>query len=64
MVRVRLSHASGAEAMATRTGTPAIFAHFFDLVGARPGDRFTLHMTKDSTGSNPNVAHVGLLFDR
>lgn len=62
MLRVRLAGASGG-AEGTRAGTPTTFVHFFDIVGAREGDRFTLSMTKDSMGTNPNVAHLGIVID-
>lgn len=63
MLRLRLSHPSGASAEGARSGTPETFMHFFDILGARAGDRFTLSMTKDTQGTNPNVALLGVTLD-
>lgn len=66
MGKVRLERSGGAGplAVAETVGRPATAFHFFDIKNARMGDTFVLYAQKGAdSGTNPNVAFVGMTFD-
>lgn len=65
MATARVVYADDAavESEAVLKGTPDTYFQFFDISGAVAGDRFTLLLTKGASGTNPNVAYLGLTLD-